>query len=143
MNDLATTVFDDLWRLAQGSVLAQLGQAYKHALNGNPAGVAGCITTEVISVAEGDPYHAWNVAECYALIDNADQALHWLDRAVSRGFVNYPLIAELDPFLASVRRDPRFASLRQSVKGKWEQGEVRKASGSRKRPGSSSKAANT
>jgi len=143
MNDLATTVFDDLWRLAQGSVLAQLGQAYKHALNENPAGVAGCITTEVISVAEGDPYHAWNVAECYALIDNADQALHWLDRAVSRGFVNYPLIAELDPFLASVRRDPRFASLRQSVKGKWEQGEVRKASGSRKRPGSSSKAANT
>jgi hypothetical protein len=50
-----------------------------------------------------------------------DQALRWLDCAVTRGFVNDPLIAELDPFLESVRRDPRFAWLRRSVKAKWEQ----------------------
>ena len=57
------------------------------------------------------------------LFNNIDtnEALRWLKRAISRGFVNYPLIAELDPFLASVRRDRRFTALKQNVKLKWEQ----------------------
>jgi len=121
MTAAAIEVFDVLWGSFPGSVLAQLGQAYKYALRGGATEVAESVTAEVEAVAEWDMYHAWNLAECYALVDQDDKALYWLARAISRGFLNYPLVASLDPFLARVRPHPLFASIEKDVKKQWEE----------------------
>ena len=121
MTTPAIEVFDVLWGSFPGSVLAQLGQAYKYALRGCPVEVGESITADVEAVAEWDLYHAWNLAECYALVGDVDKALYWIARATSRGFLNYPLVASLNPFLAKIRPDPRFKAIEEDVKRQWEE----------------------
>jgi len=55
-----------------------------------------------------------------AMIDARDQAIDWLERAARRGFINYPMLAEYDPFLKRLRGEPRFARLLDEVKREWE-----------------------
>jgi len=58
------------------------------------------------------------------LLDERDEAMRWLEHAVDRGFINYPLFAELDPFLENIRSEPRFKKLMKRVKHEWENFEV-------------------
>jgi non-specific serine/threonine protein kinase len=64
------------------------------------------------------------IASAYALAGAKKEALAWLERAVSRGFINYPMLAEHDPMLESVRGDERFEKLMVRVKKEWEEFEV-------------------
>ena len=48
----------------------------------------------------------------------------WLEIALSRGCLNYPLLAEKDPFLANIRGEPWFINLMERVKYEWEHFEV-------------------
>jgi hypothetical protein len=64
------------------------------------------------------------VAAAFAFLGAADEAFEWLEHAVAAGFVHYPMLAEHDPFLASVRGDARFLKLLARVKEEWEQFEV-------------------
>jgi non-specific serine/threonine protein kinase len=59
-----------------------------------------------------------------SLLDEKKEALDWLENAVDRGFLNYPMMAERDPFLANIRGEPRFKKLMERVKYEWEQFEV-------------------
>ena len=59
-----------------------------------------------------------------SLLDEKKEALDWLENAVDRGFLNYPMMAERDPFLANIRGEPRFKKLMKRVKYEWEQFEV-------------------
>ena len=47
-------------------------------------------------------------------------AVRWLRICVTRGFVNYPFLAERDPFLESVRGDAAFQGLMGEVRQRWE-----------------------
>jgi hypothetical protein len=40
--------------------------------------------------------------------------------AVDRGFINYPSLAEHDPFFEKVRGEPRFQKLLKTVRERWE-----------------------
>ena len=51
-------------------------------------------------------------------------ALEWLNIAVERGFINFPLLHHLDPFLEKVRREPGFAQLIENTRERWEAFEV-------------------
>jgi hypothetical protein len=66
-------------------------------------------------------YHAWNLAECFALLGERARALDWLAKAVERGLLNYPLLAHLDPFLENVRTEPAFTTLMTDVRQQWEE----------------------
>jgi len=50
-----------------------------------------------------------------------DRALYWLDIAIARGFVNYPFLAQHDPFFARLRTDAKFVQLMDIARGRWEQ----------------------
>jgi len=60
------------------------------------------------------------MAAYHAMIDARDEALEWLRRAIRRGFINYPMLAEHDPFLRRLRGELRFARLLDDVKRQWE-----------------------
>jgi hypothetical protein len=47
-----------------------------------------------------------------------------LENAIKMGLINYPLLAEKDPFLNNIRREPRFKKLMERVKYEWENFEV-------------------
>jgi len=64
------------------------------------------------------------MASCFVLINEREQALDWLEHAISRGWINYPLFAEINPFLEKIRGEPRFKHLMERVKHECENFEV-------------------
>ncbi len=72
----------------------------------------------------GDPSGIWIVAQINALNGETEESLKWLEHAVDKGFINYPLFSELDPFLENIRGEPRFKKLMERVKHEWENFEV-------------------
>jgi TolB-like protein len=60
----------------------------------------------------------------YSLIHEKGIALKYLDHAVNRGFINYPWLSEIDPFLENIRGEERFKKLMERVKYEWENFEV-------------------
>ena len=49
-----------------------------------------------------------------------EEALDWLEHMVDCGWINYPLLAEQDPLLESIRGVERFKKLMVKVKRDWE-----------------------
>jgi eukaryotic-like serine/threonine-protein kinase len=118
--DDAVAVFDELQSRFPSTILGNLGQLYRSALIGRADQAAQWVTPDVEALAEWDLYHAWNLAECYALLGDTPNALKWLTRASERGMLNYPLLSRLDPFLQSIRSDPRFDTVMTFVRRGWE-----------------------
>jgi hypothetical protein len=61
----------------------------------------------------------WWAADCFALVNEADVALDFLERAVEFGFINVPWRSTYEPFLASLRSEPRFGRLMERVRRAW------------------------
>jgi TolB-like protein/Flp pilus assembly protein TadD len=87
---------------------------------------------EVLRLADG-PYQQaaawdqeipWMLASAHAAVGAKDEALVWLDAAISRGMINYPFLSEHDPNFDSVRNDPRFRPLMERARREWERFEV-------------------
>ena len=78
------------------------------------------------------PLHDWfrervwatRVAAAFALLDEREEALNWLEHAVNCGFIHYPLFSEKDPWLESIRGEERFQDLMARVRHEWESFEV-------------------
>jgi hypothetical protein len=60
----------------------------------------------------------------YSLIHENELAFKYLDNAEIRGFINYPWLSEIDPFLENIRGEERFKKLMERVKYEWENFEV-------------------
>jgi serine/threonine-protein kinase len=83
------------------------------------------------ALSEGSKTYLWNdlefppfIASAYALAGAREEALTWLERAVERGWINYPLFAHQDPLLESIRGEDRFQKLMVTVKREWKEFEV-------------------
>ena len=116
----ALAIFDDLNRRSPGGFMARLGQIYACALRKQTAEAVAWITPELESIASWDLFHSWNLAQCHSLLGNRDRGLDWLERSVSRGMLNYPLLVSLDPFLEGIRDSTRFSDLMASVRQQWQ-----------------------
>jgi hypothetical protein len=53
-------------------------------------------------------------------VNERETALDFLERAVEFGVINWPWLAEHEPFLAYVRGEPRFGRLMERVRKAWE-----------------------
>jgi hypothetical protein len=60
-------------------------------------------------------------AECYALVEEKEQAIDWVEQAVRQGFINYPFLSESGTCVSRLRGYPRFDELLLKVKNAWEQ----------------------
>jgi len=106
------------------SFFTQLGRFYRHALRRDRDAALACVSPELSNAAMADMNYAWIMAQAYALIGEAQTSLEWLKAAVERGFINFPLLHHLDPFLQNVREEPGFEILMQSTRQQWEAFEV-------------------
>lgn len=82
------------------------------------------LTPALVATAKRDCQYASILSAFYAMLGDKESALEWLENSVNRGFINYPYLSEYDPFLASLRSEPRFEKLMQRVKREWEEFEV-------------------
>jgi hypothetical protein len=60
------------------------------------------------------------LGQAYALVGDAERAVHWISMAVDRGFINYPFLARHDPFLRALDDHPPYARLLHRVRLRWE-----------------------
>lgn len=67
-----------------------------------------------------DPELPWFIAGAYARGGNHSEAFTWLERAVDRGWINYPLFAHQDPLLSELRSTPRFDTIMENVKVRFD-----------------------
>jgi hypothetical protein len=54
------------------------------------------------------------------MLDQKEQAFEWLENAVGQGFIHYPFMNKIDPFLENIRSESRFKKLMEHVKHEWE-----------------------
>ena len=118
--DEAYRVFDALDRDMPGTLFAALGRFYRYTLQGDRQRALSAVSSELREAARADLQYSWMMAECCALVGEIDESLDWLERAVSRGFINYPLLSSSDPFLDAVRDQDRFQELMEEVRRQWE-----------------------
>jgi hypothetical protein len=62
---------------------------------------------------------AWWVADCFALVNEPDAAIDFVERAVEFGFINAPWLSNFEPFRANLRDEPRFGRLMEQVRRTW------------------------
>jgi len=97
----------------------------KHAYQGNREAAFALMTSEVvINAAKTCPEHSYFLAQDFAILGEKEETLNWLENAVGLGLINYPLLAEKDPFLERLRGEERFKELMVRVKHEWETFEV-------------------
>jgi len=117
--DDAATLLDAVTHDAEQMTWARLAPAMAAALRGDRAGVLQCMTAELRTAAASDDIFSWWSADCFALVGEAEAALDYLESAVRLGFINYPFLTEHEPFLSSIRGDPRFGRLMENVRSAW------------------------
>ncbi len=79
------------------------------------AALAEPATREAVGI---DKEVSWMAAAAAASVGETDEALYWLSRTIEMGFINHRLFAEFDPFLATLRGDPRFEELMERARSK-------------------------
>lgn len=95
--------------LCSGTVPARLACFLAHALAGNARDAHPAVTQEIGAVATAADMFPRILAQGYALAGMPERALHWLANAVDRGFINYPFLAQHDPFFGTLRGQPQFS----------------------------------
>ena len=94
------------------------------ALRHDPEGVRCRLSATLEKTFRRDAGYSYHLAAVLALAGAREEALDWLENAVDRGFMNHTFLATQDPFLESLRGEPRFLDLVQRAREAWERFEV-------------------
>jgi non-specific serine/threonine protein kinase len=82
--------------------------------------VNSTLSEDFLIYAWNDHFYTWFFADGFSLLDKKDESIKWLKRTIELGFINYPFIAEIDPFLKNIRGEVLFQRLLKKVKSEWE-----------------------
>jgi len=82
------------------------------------------LTTDFVTKIQRDLQYSYHIATFYAYLDDKKESFKWLENAISRGFINYPLLNKRDKLLVNIRGEERFKKLMERVKYEWENFEV-------------------
>jgi non-specific serine/threonine protein kinase len=118
--DQAFPIIDRSASSTPENAFTKQGLMLKYAILKDKGDVFREMTPEFQKTCQRDCTFAHHLAGIYALLGDTKEALDWLDTAVNRGFINYPLLAEKELFLANIRGEERFKKLLERVKYEWE-----------------------
>jgi eukaryotic-like serine/threonine-protein kinase len=116
----AVSEFEWLERQPADDHLAQLALRFRRGLSGDRGAVLATLDPAERAMAESDEYWAYLMAGAYAGVGEAEQALNWLEHAVTiRGWIDYVYFTRHDRFLESLRPTPRFQELMASAQERY------------------------
>ena len=114
--------FDEAERLVDQQVadspdhiLTSLGKFLKSAWKGEKKQALEAVKEDLEKGAWWDDMWPLLMADAYALIEEDERALLWLDHAIDFGMTNTRFLGEYDPFLENLRSDHRFGKLMQKA----------------------------
>ena len=93
---------------------------FLRALAGDRNGTLTAVTPDLVEAARLDWQYSWEVASGYALVGASDQALDWLQNAVTRVYINYRFLSLHDPMLAGLRGHERLQALMADARTRHE-----------------------
>jgi len=117
--DDAIPIIDHNAQKNPDTVYAKLGLILKYAFLGDNTRAQMEITDDFKKTVLRDLTYSHHLSGFLALMDNKKEALKWLGNAINAGLINYPLLAEKDPFLENIRGEKRFKELMKRVKVEW------------------------
>lgn len=120
----ASVLIDRFAEDGRGDYLERLSLFMKYAWEGKRVEATGIMTPDFEAKTRRDVQYSGFVAGGYALLGDKEKAMDWVEHSVNRGFINYPYLNEIDPFLESVRGEKRFKELMRRVKYEWEHFEI-------------------
>jgi serine/threonine protein kinase len=116
----ACSIFQQFAQQQPGTLFGSIGLCFKYALEGNRSETLKVLDSKPFLKEPWDFQTAYWKSACLALIGEKERALDALELDVNLGMSNYPLMNELDPFLASIRGEARFKTLMERVRYEWE-----------------------
>ena len=120
----AISVIDQRTNVDFEDLMFKCSQMLKFALHKMNENVLKMVTPELKKTCKKSGALSHIIADILALTGEKEQTLELLENAVDSGFINYPLLAEKDPWLQKIRGKARFKKLMEKVKYKWENFEV-------------------
>jgi hypothetical protein len=75
--------------------------------------------------ARHDETFSWAMAGSFAQMGRPDEAIEWLENAITYGFVNAEFLSERDILLEPLRADPRFRELVAAARAQSEKLKLR------------------
>jgi serine/threonine protein kinase/tetratricopeptide (TPR) repeat protein len=118
--DEASSVIDQMVQTFRDSPFTKIALLYKYAFLNDRTDFFKILTPDLQEIARGGALPSSYLASALASIGEKEEALDWLENAVNHGFINYPFLAEKDPWLASIRGEARFKKLLERAKYEWE-----------------------
>jgi len=106
------------------NIWSQATKCIKYVITREIDKLTTLMTPDFIKGIQMDLQYSYHFATFYSYLGEKEKSLEFLENAVNRGFINYPLIAEIDPFLENIRNEERFKKLMERVKYEWENFEV-------------------
>jgi serine/threonine protein kinase/tetratricopeptide (TPR) repeat protein len=127
LNGLNTEVVEAVGQIVDlnpESIAADMGRFLKFALLGEEKKALESVTSQLLGAGRGTEFYARFLTDAYALADQKDEAIDWLETDIGLGFINYPYLSQSNPLLANIRGEARFKELMKKVKIQWQNFEV-------------------
>jgi serine/threonine protein kinase/Flp pilus assembly protein TadD len=116
----AASQFEWLEHQPSDDHLAAVALRFRRGLTGDREAVRSPPSAAERATAESDEFWSYLMAAAYALVGEADQALSWLEHAVTvRGWVDYVYFTRHDRFLERVRPTRHFQELMASARERY------------------------
>lgn len=96
----------------------------RNAIIGEKDELRMAMKPDFMKIHQQDPQSSYIIAALYSFLDEKEESLKWLEIAAGGGFINYPFMNGLDPFLSKIRGRERFTELMAKVRNIWESYEV-------------------
>ncbi|MCH9651551.1 MAG: hypothetical protein K0U98_25210 [Deltaproteobacteria bacterium] len=117
-------VWDRLDKDMPDSFFGNFGQFFKLALQDSKEQALAMATESLRSAAIDDCQYAWTMAGCFALLEEQEEAIRFLQSCVDHGLINHPLLATQDPFLENLRGTEAFDALMADTHDQWQRFEI-------------------
>ena len=98
----------------------QLTIFLKYVIKKDSDKLRSMLTPDFVKTIQIDPQNSYHIATFYSYLGENGKALEFLENAIDRGFINYPLLNNHDILLKDIRSEERFKKLMQKVKYEWE-----------------------
>jgi len=122
--DEAVGILDESAKATPDDMHTKLALMQIYGLKGDKQAALDELTGEFREWCWGERGWSSCIATAFALLNEKEEALNWLEHAVDSGLINYPRLSERDPWLENIRGEERFRELMVRVKHEWETFEV-------------------